>query len=328
MIKILYIEKNLVNRSSTKKILKKFKECEIVICEKYTDVFNKKSQNFRIQKRKPSLILANKKGKLLNKIPKNYSIGGNESYYFSHMLNCIYDCKYCFLQGMFNSANFVLFTNFEDFKTKIKEIIDRKEKKKIHFFSGYDCDSLAMESLTGFANEFVDFFSKSKTGLLELRTKSTAINTFLSKEPNLNTVIAYSLSPDEIIKKYEDKTPSLKKRINAIKILQSYGWRIGLRFDPIIYIEEYKIIYESFFKEVFFNIDIETIHSATVGTFRMPNSFFKRIEKYNIKQLKTENFETNNNWVTYKKNIKEEVINYCSKEILNYIPKKIFFIHQ
>ena len=43
--------------------------------------------------------------------PKDFTIGFKENYYFSHMLNCIYDCKYCFLQGMFNSANFVIFTN-------------------------------------------------------------------------------------------------------------------------------------------------------------------------------------------------------------------------
>ena len=35
------------------------------------------------------------------------------------MLNCIYDCKYCFLQGMFRSANFVIFVNYESFMNEI-----------------------------------------------------------------------------------------------------------------------------------------------------------------------------------------------------------------
>ena len=43
------------------------------------------------------------------KTPDNFTIGFKKNYYFSHMLNCIYDCKYCFLQGMYNSANYVLF---------------------------------------------------------------------------------------------------------------------------------------------------------------------------------------------------------------------------
>lgn len=34
-----------------------------------------------------------------------YGLGGDKNFYFSHMLNCIYDCRYCFLQGMFRSAH-------------------------------------------------------------------------------------------------------------------------------------------------------------------------------------------------------------------------------
>ena len=36
------------------------------------------------------------------------------------MYNCIYDCRYCFLQGMYSSANFVLFVNFEEGKSLIE----------------------------------------------------------------------------------------------------------------------------------------------------------------------------------------------------------------
>ena len=31
------------------------------------------------------------------------------------MYNCLFDCRYCFLQGMYNSSNFVIFVNYEDF---------------------------------------------------------------------------------------------------------------------------------------------------------------------------------------------------------------------
>ena len=91
------------------------------------------------------------------KSPKNFTIGFKENYYFSHMLNCIYDCKYCFLQGMFNSANFVIFTNFNDF---INEIIKKSsnKNKKLCFFSGYDCDSLALEKVTNFLKVFLKVF--------------------------------------------------------------------------------------------------------------------------------------------------------------------------
>ena len=39
------------------------------------------------------------------------------------MLNCVYDCRYCFLQGMYRSANYVLFVNYDDFRVQIEESI-------------------------------------------------------------------------------------------------------------------------------------------------------------------------------------------------------------
>ena len=37
------------------------------------------------------------------------------------MLNCVYDCSYCFLQGMFNSANYLVFVNYEDYFKEIEK---------------------------------------------------------------------------------------------------------------------------------------------------------------------------------------------------------------
>ena len=65
------------------------------------------------------------------------------------MQNCLYDCRYCFLQGMYNSAHYLWFVNYEDFKDEITQTASIGKEQK-YFFSGYDCDSLIFESLTGF----------------------------------------------------------------------------------------------------------------------------------------------------------------------------------
>ena len=327
MVKIIYIERDLLKSSITKSIINKLGKVEMIVCEKYTDVFNKKSQNFRIQKKQPSLILAKKKKNFLNRIPSDFSIGGDENYYFSHILNCIYDCKYCFLRGMFNSANYVLFTNFDDFKKEIQKIFDKNKNKKIHFFSGYDCDSLAMERITGFADNFVDFFKNKNNFLLELRTKSTQIKSLLYKKANLNTVIAYSLNPQEIITNFEDKTPSLNKRIFAIQRLQKVGWKVGLRFDPVIFVDEYRSIYGDFFNKIFKSIEIEKIHSVTLGVFRMPSSFFHRIENIYDNKFKFNKLEKINNKITLEENVKREVIDFCKEKILKFLPSEKVFIN-
>ena len=78
------------------------------------------------------------------------------------MLNCIYDCKYCFLEGMFNSANYLLFINSEDYFKEIEKNNRRYSDNRVCFFSGYDCDSLALEHVTGFASSFINFFKNIK----------------------------------------------------------------------------------------------------------------------------------------------------------------------
>ena len=202
--------------TSAKKIEQKFKFENKIICKNYKEVFNPKNQNFRIQKETISVILAKKNNNLILRAPKNFSIGIPNNFYFSHMLNCIYDCNYCFLQGMFNSAYFVIFINFEDFNSEIKRILSTSNQKTC-FFSGYDCDSLAVDKITGFIDFFVKKFKKYENGILEIRSKSTKIDSLLKFSPSTNIIPAFSLNSEKTIAIHERNTPKLQNRLNAIK---------------------------------------------------------------------------------------------------------------
>jgi hypothetical protein len=101
MFETIYIEEGAKDLPLTQEILERFSNATKIPCHRYTEIFNRKAQNFRLQKLKPTLILANKFDKLILPTPEGYGIGARHNYYFSHMLNCIYDCRYCFLQGMY-----------------------------------------------------------------------------------------------------------------------------------------------------------------------------------------------------------------------------------
>ena len=122
MKKLIYIENEIKEHSRTIAITKKFKDSKVIYINNYSEVFNKKNQSFDLQKKKPAIILAKKHKNYLNKIPKNYGIGNHYNYYFSYMYNCVFDCKYCFLQGLYSSANYVIFVNYEDFLHEIKKL--------------------------------------------------------------------------------------------------------------------------------------------------------------------------------------------------------------
>ena len=57
MKKIIYVEKEIIANRITKQIIRKFKNPFVIEIDSYTEVFNKKNQNFRTQKVNPAVKL-------------------------------------------------------------------------------------------------------------------------------------------------------------------------------------------------------------------------------------------------------------------------------
>jgi spore photoproduct lyase len=326
MIETVYIEEKIRDHPHVSAILSRFSNARVIYCERYGEVFNPKAQNFRLQKQQPSLILAEKYKNRVLATPDHYGIGGKKNYYFSHMLNCLYDCRYCFLQGMYQSAHYVLFVNYEDFQADIHRICSTSPHEPVWFFSGYDCDSLAMEPMTHFAEEFITFFDTIPNAWLELRTKSTQIRSLQNRTVSPRTVVAFSLSPHEIANKIEAKAPTLERRLGAIKKLQDQGWLIGLRFDPVVYSDNFQSIYSTFFAKVFSIIRLEQLHSVSLGVFRLPESYFKKIHMlYPQEKLFATAYEANKGMIGYPKRLENDLLSQCAAYILEHIPHSKFF---
>jgi len=316
LINTIYIEEKVKHFDRTNKILLKFKNARHIYIEKYTEVFNKKKQNFRIQKNQQALILAYKHDNYVLKTPAGFGIGGSKNFYFSHMYNCIYDCRYCFLQGMYSSAALVLFVNYEKFFEKINFIINNNGNEKLTFFTGYDCDSLAFEKVTGFAQYVLSNVNKKNNAQFEFRTKSIQIKPFINSIPNNNVIVAYSLMPEKISVKLDNKTPSIEKRVNAMKKISKLGWKIGLRFDPLIYHSGWKKYYSELIEDILLKLNKNNIHSVSFGSLRFPKEMFKKI--YNLypeEILFSKNLTPRNGLIALNKEIENEMTEYCNSII-------------
>ena len=279
MIEAIYYEDQILDHPRTQEILKRHPQATLIPCNHYKDVFNPGRQSFRLQKQKPSLILALQTGSLIHPVPATYGIGGNRNFYFSHLLNCLYDCRYCFLQGMFPSAHYVLFVNYDDFQDQIIRKTRESANEPSWFFSGYDCDSLALESITGFADCFLPFFAKHPNAQLELRTKSVNLKVLEMTDPLPNVITAFSFTPEEISNQLEHRVPSISSRIRAMTKVARSGWSVGLRIDPLIDCVDFEERYRSLFEKLFANLPPDSVHSVSLGTFRVPVSYFKKMEK-------------------------------------------------
>lgn len=273
----IYVEKDIKNHSVTINILKKLKKSTIIEINRYGDVFNRPKQNYIKQKRSQNLIIAKKRHDFIykgSKLCENY--GYDEFYHTSNVLNCIYDCEYCYLQGLYSSGYIVVFVNIEDF---FKEVDKLACGKRVYLSISYESDLMAFEPFIGFASKWIKYASKNPNILIEIRTKSANIDLFNNiKVPN-NVIFAWSLLPDCVIKKYERITPPLDLRLKAIKKAISFGYNVRISIEPIMYIDDFEIIYRDFLNKIFSEIDSRELIDVNIGTFRMVKDQAKRIEK-------------------------------------------------
>ena len=298
----IYVERRVKNEDYVKEILAKFREAEIIEINHYKDRFNPYYQSFRAQKKAQSLILAKKESPFVYEASDLIQKLGINFFYTTPMLNCIYDCHYCFLQGMYPSSNLVLFTNFEDFFDEVERVY--KKLGNLFLSISYDTDILAVENLFGVAKIWADFV-KNKNIKLELRTKAVNVDNFDYQE---NLVFAFSLSPEVVIQRYEKFTPNLNARIKAVKKIIKKGFRPVIVFDPIIKVENFKEVYKEFIEKVFSEIDYKDIESIVYGTFRMNSTQFKAIKKQLLSDIYYYPYSVKNGIVEYED--KEEIIKF------------------
>jgi spore photoproduct lyase len=324
----IYIESEIIDHPRCKRILSRYSHARLIEIDRYGEVFNRKQQNFRLQKSKPALILARKHDKHVLPTPKGYELGVDRSFYFSHMLNCIYDCRYCFLQGMYRSANYLLFINYEDFGAAILQQA-RATSEQTFFFSGYDCDSLALEPVSEFVDYIIPLFAATPKAWLELRTKSTQIRSLMMLDPIPNCVVAFSLSPAPVAKHLEHRTPDLEQRLAAMRKLQSRGWMVGVRFDPVIDYEQFEAGYRSFFEHTFTSLDTALLHSATIGAFRLPKPFYERMSRlYPNEPLFAVSLHASGKVVGYRPERQRQMLDYCVDVIGRYLPEQRIHVCQ
>ena len=317
----LYFEAEVADHPRVVALRQRFARLPQIEIERYGEVFNRTAQSFRLQKQRPSLILARKSEGFVLPAPEICGVG-EASYYFSHLLNCPYDCRYCFLQGMYRSAHYVLFVNYEDFFAAIAAQLARQPGRRLTFYSGYDCDSLALEGLTGFAAAALPFFRQQENAVLELRTKSIASRALAGETPWPGALVAASLTPAAVAASFDHGAPPLARRLEGLAQLAGRGWPIGLRFDPLLYSDDFAELYRGLFAEVFAALPVAAIASVGLGPFRLPTPFYRRLEKLypDDRALLAAPLEDRGGTVSYSAARERAMIDFCLTELGRYLP--------
>ncbi len=320
----IYVERSVWNHARTQKILAKFPSAKIIEISHYKDVFCRSRQNVPLQHRSQKLILAARKGALLYEgAPVCQRFGSEHFYYCSCVMNCVYDCEYCYLKGMYPSANIVVFVNLEEIFAKVERVL---QEHPLYLCVSYDTDLLAMEQLIGYVQEWCAFAENNEKLKIEIRTKCANKCLKQSAVAVPGVIYAFTLSPQAVIEAFEHHTPSLLERLSCASALLRAGCQVRLCFDPMIYVPDWQKHYAAMLEQVFATVDVDRIVDASVGTFRVSQDYLKNMRR----QLPESPviwfpFQREDGYCHYPDELMEQMETFLTKRMEQKIPREKIF---
>jgi spore photoproduct lyase len=185
---------------------------------------------------KRRLLLAPHRGSFLGHCPAGTRGLACCSYLVMNLAsNCPMDCGYCFLQEyLADAAPLTAYVNPEAALAELAQVLDRHADRRFRIGTGELADSLALDPLTGVSAELVPFFAARPNALLELKTKTDAVDELLRHEPKERVVVAWSLAPAAAVALAERGTASVAARLAAARRVLAAGYKVAVHFDPMI----------------------------------------------------------------------------------------------
>ena len=328
----IYIEEALLGGEEAEAILWKFPKAKCIPIRHYKDLFNRRKQNRALQEKSRKLILAKKEGqRIYPGAPVCQSFSESSFYYASLLMNCPFHCEYCYLQGMYPSANLVLFLNLEDYFSDCQRLI--KEKGSLYLCISYDTDLLALEELYPFVERFARFLEEEPDLRIEVRTKAGGESLFrrllkmhLSEDAKKRLIFAFTLSPEKIVSEAEHGTAGLKGRLKAIKMAMEEGFTLRLCFDPMLYHADWESLYTELLETVFREIPMEKLYDVSVGSFRISESYLKAMTKAcGASPYTSFPYENTDGYYHYSKELLLKMEGFLEQRLLEKLPKEKIF---
>jgi spore photoproduct lyase len=223
-----------------------------------------------VQKGKETLFLTQNMGPFVRECPgtRTYTCCG---YHILHIGTfCSMDCAYCILQAYFHPPVLQFFVNHDDLFSQLDDFLAQPKIQRIG--TGEFTDSLIWESFSDLSARLIQRFSIQSRSVLELKTKTTAIQKLKALDHQKKTILAWSLNTDRVIAEQERQTTPLMSRLRAAAECESLGYPLAFHFDPIVVYDGCEAEYRQVIQSLFSHISPQNIVWISLGTFRfMPD---------------------------------------------------------
>lgn len=316
---VIYIEEEVWDHPRTKDVLSHFPHAVRVPVRRYQDLFDRTRQSYRIQQDSRALILAAKHGThVYSGAPVCQNFDERWFYYCCTSMNCVYDCSYCWLKGMYAGAAVTAFVNLEDFFAETEALL---KEHPVYLCIAYESDLAALEPVLHHIREWHAFAEKHPDLTIEVRTKCARTDIWQQLSASSRMIPAFTLSPDPVIRMMENGTPSLHERLKAAAFCLDQGYPVRLCFDPLLCIPDADDIYREMIREVSSVIDLGRIRDAGIGTFRMSASYLKNMRRRFPDQAVVQYpYETSQGYCHYPRNLIEHLEKTVRSELEKHMP--------
>lgn len=202
---------------------------------------------------------------------------------------CGLGCRSCFLMLTHrirrDPMRHLLYDNVQDFVFATEKWLKDPTRRRQHTLGvGIDrSDSLLYEGVTGHVRSLAPLFAAEAHNpagnklILLTKSANTGYLAEIAPEQRGNIVVTFSLNPEPVADLWEGKwpdtgeriTPSIARRLQAVRYAQDLGFEVRVRVDPILTPDGWQDLYAAFIAQV--KATGITFTYWTLGTYREKN---------------------------------------------------------
>jgi spore photoproduct lyase len=266
-VTLLFIEEAIVENPLVRDIRARLGEVPQRIVRDAQPVFDAvRSAPDPVARGKEILFLTENRGPFVRECPgtRQYTCCG---YRILHVgTYCVMDCAYCILQSYFHPPVLQFFVNHDDMHRELAALF--REDRISRIGTGEFTDSLIWERWTPLGETLASAFSGQKRAVLELKTKTAAVDRLLGVEHRRKTILAWSLNTDRVVQQEERKTAPVAQRLAAAARCAEAGYPLAFHFDPMMIYDGCEAEYGRVVDALFERIAPSAIVWISLGTFR------------------------------------------------------------
>ncbi|NMC03587.1 MAG: hypothetical protein GYA24_00170 [Candidatus Lokiarchaeota archaeon] len=178
---------------------------------------------------------------------------------FHSIYGCLHACDYCHVENFLN-----IMLDLEWLAGAVTRAFVENPGQQLYKYDN-QTDQICFEPEYGASELFVDLFSRQPDKYLLLYTKSDNVDHLLGLDHRGHTIINWSLSPRTQSTLVEKNTPPTGRRIAAMRKCQDAGYRVRVRFSPIIPLAGWRDEYGAMIDDLYTTIAPDVVTLDVIG---------------------------------------------------------------